>query len=64
MMATVVYRTVQLCLWLAFCWLSEKCYSYWGKTVEFDDSSDAECGVVFDDACSSVFRTALPIAVQ
>ena len=41
-----------------------KCYSYLGKTVEFDDGSDAEYGVVFDNAYSSVFKTALPIVVQ
>jgi hypothetical protein len=38
--------------------------SYWGKTVEFDDGSDAEYGMVLDNACSSVFGAALPLVVQ
>jgi len=53
--ATVSVARILLAQW--------KVFSYWGKTVEFDDGSDAECGVVFDNACSNVFRTALPIAV-
>jgi len=35
-----------------------------GKTLEFDDGSDAEYGVVFDNACSSAFGTAVPLVVQ
>jgi hypothetical protein len=56
---------MQWCLWLAFCWFTESITnSYWGKTVEFEDESDAESGVVFAKACCCVFRTALPLVVQ
>ena len=62
---TVVCKTVHLCMWLAFCWLTDSVTnSYWSKTLEFDDGSDAEYGVVFDNACSSVFGTVVPLVVH
>ena len=65
LIGNVVCKTTQLCLWLAFCWLTESVTnSYWCKTVEFEGESDAKYGLVSANACSSVFRTALPLEVQ